>query len=62
MRGGIVMAKLPPLVTEGINAIWSEDWTLKEKNFYSILGQAVRKGVALERNKEKGGDTKDQSD
>ena len=47
------MAKLPPLVTEGIDAKWSEDWTLREKNFYSILGQAVRKGVALERTKEK---------
>lgn len=48
------MARLPAPVTEGINAIWPEDWAVREKNFYSILGQTIRKTSLAERKAEKG--------
>ena len=46
------MARLPDPVTEKIDAIWSEDRPLREKSFYSIIGQGIRKGVAAERESE----------
>lgn len=55
------MARLPAPITEGINAIWPEDWAVREKNFYSILGQAIRK-ARLEEIKSKKGEGKDKSD
>lgn len=54
------MARLPAPVTEGINAIWPEDWAGREKNFYSILGQAIRKASIAEKIEK--GEGKDKSD
>lgn len=51
------MARLPDPILEGIDAIWPEDWHLREKNFYSILGQAVRSRAAREKTEKEGGKT-----
>lgn len=55
------MARLPaPVVTE-MDAIWPEDWAIREKSFFSILGQAIRKANTVENNSQKG-DIKDKPD
>lgn len=61
-EAGIIMAKLPALVTKEIDAIWPEDWALREKNSYSILGQAVRNRIIRERIKEKEVEEKSRTD
>lgn len=51
------MARLPEPVIEEMNATWDEDYPLREKNFYSILGQAIRNRSKAERVEEEGGKT-----
>lgn len=53
--GGRIMARLPEPVTEGINATWPEGWALSEKNFNSIIGQAIRKAAMAKKKENKGG-------
>jgi len=55
------MARLPNPIIQNLDAIWPEDWTLREKSFYSIIGQAVRARAASEKN-EKEGEVKSKSD
>lgn len=53
------MARLPDPITEGIETTWPEDWAMKEKSFYNILGQAVRKAINAEKLKAEEKEKKD---
>ena len=46
------MARLPQPIIESIEVTWPEDYKEREKSFYAIIGQAIRKRNSSEKRKE----------
>lgn len=55
------MARLPTPIVEKIEVSWSKRYEELQKNYFAMIGQAIRKAERAKR-KEKGGKGKDETD
>lgn len=54
------IAKLPIPTIEKVEVVWNDAYQEQQKNFFTMIGQAIRKAEMA--NKEKGGEGKDETD